>query len=228
MILHGLGLFYSESGDYEKAADCESAYAALAPGNAGAYPRAIQLYLRARKPRSAIEAARKALAGENRAEVHQLLGKAYEMDGQPAEAVREMREAIRLNPYDESCYFDLSRDLLGSNRPQDAIQLLEDGKKIFASSAQLELALGVAYYAMRRFPDTVAAFLRTIQIDPRAEQPYIFLGRMLEQTEDKLPLVTAAFAALAKRAENYLASLRQSVVRRQRGRLKCCCSNRWR
>jgi tetratricopeptide (TPR) repeat protein len=51
---------------------------------------------------------------------------------------------------------------------------------------------------MRRFSDAVDAFLRVTRIDPAAEQPYIFLGRMIEQTADRLPEVTAAFAALAK------------------------------
>ncbi|HXA03458.1 MAG TPA: tetratricopeptide repeat protein, partial [Bryobacteraceae bacterium] len=97
-------------------------------------------------------------------------------------------------------------DLLKHNSPHEAIQVLEDGKKVFAGSAQIELTLGVAYYSMRRFPDAVDAFLRVIRIDPGAEQPYVFLGRMLDQTEAKLPDVTAAFAVLAKaNPENYTA-----------------------
>src|SRR5947207_2076678 len=79
------------------------------------------------------------LVRENRADVRNLLGKAYEADGRHAEAVREMREAVRLGPYDESYMFDLARDLLQHNQLQDATQLLEDGRKIFARSAQLEL-----------------------------------------------------------------------------------------
>lgn len=207
LILRGLALFYSESGANEKAADCEAAYAAGTHNDPSAYVRAIQLYLQAGKPKTAIDVAHKALAGENRADVRHLLGKAYEMDSQPAEAVREMREAIKLNPYEESYYFDLARDLLDHNQPRDAIRLLEDGQKVFARSAQLELTLGVAYYAMRRFSDAVDAFLLTIQIDPRVEQPYVFLGRMLDQAGSKLPEAAAAFAALAKaNPESYLAN----------------------
>ncbi len=135
-----------------------------------------------------------------------LLGKAYEMDGQPVESIREMRAAIQQNPYEEAYYFELARDLLKHNRPQEAIQVLEDGKKVFARSAQIELTLGVAYYSMRRFSDAVDAFLLVIRIDPGVEQPYVFLGRMLDQTASKLPDVTAAFAALAKaNPQNYTA-----------------------
>jgi len=206
IVLRALSLFYSESGDYDKAAECASAYASKTHADPGAYPRAIQLYLQAGKPRPAIDLARKALVAENRADLRYLLGKAYGMDGQPAESVREMRAAIQLNPYEESYYFELARDLLKHNSPHEAIQVLEDGKKVFAGSAQIELTLGVAYYSMRRFPDAVDAFLRVIRIDPGAEQPYVFLGRMLDQTEAKLPDVTAAFAVLAKaNPENYTA-----------------------
>jgi Flp pilus assembly protein TadD len=51
------------------------------------------------------------------------------------------------------------------------------------------------------------AFLRTIQLDATVEQPYVFLGRMIDQAEERLPRITQAFAAFAKRApENYLAN----------------------
>ncbi len=207
VVLHGLGFFYSDSGNYEKAAECEAAYAAKAVSDLNAYPRAVQLYLQAGKPKAAIELAKRALIRENHADLRNLLGKAYAMDGQPAEAAGEMQEAVRLNPYEESYYFDLARDLLQHNQPQDAIQVLENGKKIFARSAQLELTLGVAYYGMRRFSDAVDAFLRTTRIDPTVEQPYVFLARMLDQTADRLPEVTAAFAAMAKaNPESYLAN----------------------
>jgi tetratricopeptide (TPR) repeat protein len=206
VVLKALSLFYSESGNYEKAAECAAGFASKAPADQGAYARAIQLYLQAGRPKRAIDLARSALVAENRADLRYLLGKAYEMDGQPVESVREMRAAIKLNPYEESYYFELARDLLKHNSAQEAIQVLEDGKKDFARSAQIELTLGVAYYSMRRFSDAVDAFLRVIRIDPGVEQPYVFLGRMLDQTASKLPDVTAAFAALAKaNPKNYTA-----------------------
>ena len=68
------------------------------------------------------------------------------------------------------------------------------GRKNFDKSPQLELAAGVAYYGLRRFPEAIEAFLRTIRLDPGIEQPYVFLGRMLDQAEDKLPQITEVFA----------------------------------
>ncbi len=205
LVCHGLAYFYTESGDPAKAAVNEVCYAAKNPRDRDAFPRAMDLYLAAGQPKAAIEAGRKALANEDRADVHNLMGEAYEMDGQPEAAVTEMRQAIKLNRYEESFYFGLGRLYLRHKNPEAAVQVFQEGRKIFARSPQLELALGVAYYGLRRFPDAVECFLRTIQMSPEVEQPYVFLGRMLDQAEDKLPQVTEAFAALVKsRSESYL------------------------
>ena len=52
----------------------------------------------------------------------------------------------------------------------------------------------MAYYALRRFDDAADAFLRTIALTPDVDQPYIFLGRMLDQIPTRLPVVTERFA----------------------------------
>jgi tetratricopeptide (TPR) repeat protein len=167
----------------------------------------MDLYLQAKQPKAAIELGRQALAGEDRADVHELLGEAYEMDGQTDKAAGEMQEAIKLNRYEEAFYFGLGRLYLRHDKPAEAIQVLQEGKGVFAKSAQLELALGVAYYGVRRFADAADCFLRVIQIAPQVEQPYVFLGRMLDQAQNKLPQVLAADAAYVKaRPDNYLAN----------------------
>jgi tetratricopeptide (TPR) repeat protein len=206
VVLHGLAYFYTESGDPAKAAPLEARYAEKAPRDRDAFPRAVDLYLRANQPKPAIELARKALTLEDRDNLHELLGEAYDMDGQPEQAALEMRQAIQLNRYDETYYFSLGSLYLRHNNPAAAIRIFEDGGKVFAKSAQLELALGVAYYGMRRFSDAADCFLRTIEIAPQVEQPYMFLGRMLDQAEDKLPRVTEVYAAFASaKPNNYLA-----------------------
>src|SRR5207247_6473004 len=133
---------HSDTPHHKNSPHCHPAYPAQPPHDASADPRPLHLYPQAAKPKAAVDLAQKELVRENRADVRNLLGKAYEADGRHAEAVREMREAVRLSPYDESYMFDLARDLLQHNQLQDATQLLEDGRKIFARSAQLELTMG--------------------------------------------------------------------------------------
>ena len=49
-------------------------------------------------------------------------------------------------------------------------------------------------YGLRRFDEAADAFLRTIEIAPETEQPYIFLGKILDQIPSRLPRVTQRFA----------------------------------
>jgi tetratricopeptide (TPR) repeat protein len=203
-VLHGLAFFYSEASNFARAAELETRYAASAPD---AYPAAVELYLRAGKLAAAMEVARKGLAAQDRAELHNLLGKAYQAQGDAASAVTEFKAAIERSPYEEPFYFDLAQLQLKQQNFGAALKTLAAGRKNFDKSAQLELAAGVAYYGLRRFPEAIDAFLRTIRLDPSVEQPYVFLGRMLDQAEDKLPRIVEAFVAFAKRApDNYQSS----------------------
>jgi tetratricopeptide (TPR) repeat protein len=120
-------------------------------------------------------------------------------------AAELLRAVIRRSPFTESYYFDLAQLYLKRQDFAAALETLNSGRKNFDKSAQLELAAGVAYYGLRRFPEAIDAFLGTIRLDPGVEQPYVFLGRMLDQAEDRLPRIVEVFGAFAKRApENYL------------------------
>jgi tetratricopeptide (TPR) repeat protein len=121
--------------------------------------------------------------------------------------LQELKAAVSLDRFEESYPFDLAQAMLVRQNFGGAIETLLAAKKVFARSAQLELALGVAYYGQRRFPDAVDAFLRTIEIAPDVEQPYVFLSRMLDQAGDRVPEVAERFAAFDKaNPDGYLGS----------------------
>ncbi len=205
MLLHGLALFHSEAGSWAKAAVLESRYAKMAPDDRDALVRASSFYLQAGQPRPAIDLAGRALAKEKRADLHNLLGKAYEADGQFDKSIVELQKAIQLAPREESYVFDLAYVLLLHQNFDVAIQLLESAKKVFDRSAQLELALGIANYGQRKFPEAVDSFLRTAELAPKVEQPYVFLARIISHAEGRLGEVTAKFARFAKEnPRNYL------------------------
>jgi Flp pilus assembly protein TadD len=71
-----------------------------------------------------------------------------------------------------------------------AAEVVQSGLATHPNDTQLTLALGVARYGQRRFEDAVVAFLKVIQIDPTIEQPYLFLGRMLDQAGSHLDEIT--------------------------------------
>jgi protein O-GlcNAc transferase len=131
------------------------------------------------------------------ANTHERLGKAYEAKGDLEKSAVEYEQAIKLSPYEESYYFEAAHVYLLRQQFEAAAKILERGRKIFDKSAQLELALGVAYYGQRRFPDATTAFLRTIDIAPEVRQPYVFLSKMLDQAIDRLPDILRRFETWA-------------------------------
>jgi len=122
----------------------------------------------------------------------------YAKAGKAQSAVPLFRKAIDRQPYEESYYFQLGQMLLQAQKFDAALETFQAGVRIFDKSAQLELARGVALYGLRRFPEAIDSFLRTIQLAPEVRQPYVFLGRMLDVAEDKLPAITQVFASYEK------------------------------
>ena len=196
-VLHGLALFHAENGDLLKAAECEEMYSVH---DMNAIPPAVRLYLDAGNPQRAIALAESAIGRADSAPLRHVLGKAYGAAGNTAKAIPEFRKAVEMDRYEEAYYFDLAQILLVHQEYQSAIQTLESSRRIFARSPQLELALGVAYYGQRRFNEAVDSFLRVIAMAPDVEQPYAFLGRIIDQAGDRLPEIEKRFAAYAKAA----------------------------
>ncbi len=205
--LHGLAFLYSETGNYGKAASFEARYAGLTPNDPNAAPRAVELYLKAGEPQPAIQLATQALTANDRADLRSFLAKAYSLQNNHAKAAEEMRRAIVLNPYEESYYFEAARECVMDGNPNAAIRIVQDGRKVFAKSPQLELVLGIADYALEEYAGAVDAFLNAIRMDPTAEQPYAFIARTMDHTPSRLPEILAAFKSLADKApEDYLST----------------------
>lgn len=90
-----------------------------------------------------------------------------------------------------SLFYFKSGDLLLHRQDfTHAADVFSTGLKLDPENAQLVLALGVARYGQRRFDEAITAFLKVIQIDPGIEQPYIFIGKMLDQAGSHLSEIT--------------------------------------
>ncbi len=102
-------------------------------------------------------------------------------------------------------------DAQASLRKQDftrAADVLTTGLAADPQNVQLILALGVARYGQRRFEEAIENFLRVIELDPSVEQPYVFLGKMLDQAGPKLGEITKDCEAWnAQQSENAHAPL---------------------
>lgn len=175
-----------------------------------------QAYWRLHKDADAEEAANKAalLAPED-ASVLQSLAIYYSETGQTLKAAESAAKYSAEVPEDGEVheraielYFETARPLLDRQKFAEAAVVLEEGVAALPKSSQLELALGVTYYGLRRFNDAADAFLRTIDIAPEMEQPYSFLGRIPDRIPSRLPRVASRFAeyesAHPASAEGYL------------------------
>ncbi len=96
-------------------------------------------------------------------------------------------------PGEPDLYFAAAQASLKSQSFAEAASILEAGRKRAGANAQIELALGVAYYGLRRFEESADALLHAIELDPGPEQPYLFLGRMLDQIPTRLKPATERF-----------------------------------
>ena len=158
------------------------AAAKLAPSNGRVWVALSQTYWKLHQNAKADDAADKAAAlAPGDAVVLETLAVYFTGSGQPLKA--------------EALYFQTAEPLLKQEKFAEAIAVLEPAHTRLAGSAQIELALGVAYYGLRRFDDAADAFLRTIAVAPDLEQPYLFLGKFLDQIPARLPEVTKKFVA---------------------------------
>lgn len=94
-------------------------------------------------------------------------------------------------------YFEYAQQLLRKEDFTHAAEILNTSLQADPNNARLVLALGVARYGQRRFDDAIAQFLQVIAIDPTIEQPYVFLGRILDQAGPHLPEIIKDYEAWA-------------------------------
>jgi tetratricopeptide (TPR) repeat protein len=195
------GLLALQRNDLNAAQSNLEAAAKLAPNNGRVWVALAQTYWKRKAHVKADAAAARAEALAPRDPlVLSSLAIYYGESGQALKSAVAQARYSALVPGDssareraESLCFAAAQPLLQQGKFAEAIAILSAGTKYLKNSAQLELALGVAYYGLRRFDDAAGAFLRTIAIAPGTDQPYVFLGKFLDQIPARLPEVTKKF-----------------------------------
>ena len=176
--------------DNMKAALPAASKAALSAGKDATILYNLAVFYRdAGRPDESLVVGKRALAVEDSAEIRTLLGNTYALKKDWPKAIAEFREALRLSPYTEQPIFNLAQAYLKTQDFEGAVAVLEQGRKTFDKSPQIELSLGVAIYGQRRFSDSVDRFLRVMELAPDVPQPYYFIARILEHALDRIPTV---------------------------------------
>jgi tetratricopeptide (TPR) repeat protein len=117
------------------------------------------------------------------AELHHLLGNIEERLGNPLEAVREYQRATELDP-SEPNLFDWGSDLLIHRAFEPAIEVFEQGNRLFPRSSRMLAGLGVAWYARGVYDQAARSLCEASDLNPDDPNPYLFLGKM--QTVDSM------------------------------------------
>jgi len=189
------------SGNLAEAQARLEALTAKDPGNARAWMLLAQTYARRKNQAPALAAAAKSeTLGARDPEV--LRGLAFlftDLEPDLKRAAGYLSAVVELAPYDENAHFQLIQLYLQHEDFAHASEAIANARKVFARSPQIELADGVCAYGMRRFPEAVDQFLKTIALAPDVSQPYMFLGRMLDHAGERLPEVVERFAQFQAR-----------------------------
>lgn len=196
------GLVALQKNDLKAAGNNLEAAQHLQPSNGRVWIALAQTYRKLHDDRAEAAAAQAARFSPADKVVQQSLVTYYTEAGVPLKAAEAQARFAALVPADtsardraEAMYFEAARPLLQQEKFAEAIQALEAANSSVPKSGQLELALGVAYYGLRRFDEAAAAFLKTIELAPEVEQPYVFLGKFLDQVPSRLPAITKQFLA---------------------------------
>lgn len=195
------GLLALQRDDLHNAETNLEAAAKLAPGNSRVWVALAQTYSRLHEPDKADHAEGKAvaLASNDPVALHSLAiyysesGRTLKAAGAEAKYAATVPLEAAAREHAAALYFEAAQPLLRQEKFAEAAAILEEARARVDNNAQLELAAGVAYYGLRRFDDAAGAFLRTIAISPATEQPYLFLGKFLDQIPARLPEVTKRF-----------------------------------
>jgi Flp pilus assembly protein TadD len=190
VVCHALAMYYSETGQSVRAAQLEERFAESPKADAGALHRAAVLYLDGGDPQRALELAQKDERQHPSAAAESVLGRALAATGQGSAAEPHLRAAWESDKTDSRMAFDWAEFLLRKGDSTGAADVVQAALAAHPGDSQLTLTLGVARYGQRRFDEAISEFLQVIQIDPGIEQPYVFLGRMLDQAGARLPEIT--------------------------------------
>jgi len=199
IVCHALAMFYSESGQPGTAAEWEQRFAESPRADRDALTRTASLYLDAGDAKRAVTFAQEAISQRSSPESEDLLGRALFADGQSAEAEKHLASAWLQSKTDPHISFDFAQALLRRQDFTQAADVIGAALTAHPENAQLVLGLGVARYGQRRFDEALTAFLKVIKLDPAVAQPYIFIGRMLEQAGPHLAEITNAYENWAAR-----------------------------
>jgi len=137
------------------------------------------------------------LSRKNTAELRNLLGQVEEKDGNFVAAANEFEAAAHMEP-SEGNIFDWGSELLLHRTLEPAIQVFEQGAKLYPDSPRMAIGLGMALYSLGRYDDAVKSLLRAADLNPSDPRGYPFLSRASDSSPSQSEEVIERFRRFAE------------------------------
>jgi len=147
--------------------------------------------------KGALESAQRALAIRNTGDLQDLLGDISESQNRFGEALNHYQDAVRLDPTSDKLAFDLGAELLLHENFDAAETVFQAAQKRFPQAAKIYLGLGTAAFMRGKTVDSVASYLKAVDLDPKFEPGYLFLGEAFSFADSDSAEVVAKLAYLA-------------------------------
>ncbi len=201
-----VGILWARLGEYAAAV---ARFEKARLGFPDPYQVGFNLALAYLKNGQAAEAARTAEdligRGHRTAELHNLLGLAYEKGGRTKEAYEALRTATSIDPAEETNYLDLVALCVRHGNLDLALEIANIGVERLPRSGRLHLQRGVVFAVRGEFPQARQAFEDTRALAPATGLAHVALGLVLMQMDRVPEAVEALRARIRESADDYLA-----------------------
>jgi Flp pilus assembly protein TadD len=132
------------------------------------------------------------------ADAHRILGNAFASGRRYSDAVRQFREAVRLDPDDASLHFSLAMALQQDSDVPDALIELRTASRMEPSDAQPHAAAGAILLNANRVDEAVEELRQAVAVEPRNASYQAALGTALSRQVGGARDAAAAFESAVK------------------------------
>jgi tetratricopeptide (TPR) repeat protein len=194
---HNLGEFYLQSGQILKAIPLLELAAKIDAAHFNNQHDLILAYLKAGNLIQARRNVQALLASDNKAESYSLTGLVEAVSGNKQAAAEAFQRAAQLDSTEQNI-FDYGNSILKLNAPDEALKIFKFGVNKFPNSAQLLVGEAISKYALGQFKEAIGTLCQAVDLNPKDERAYIFLGEMYGVSVELSDEINQRFERLVK------------------------------
>ncbi len=137
------------------------------------------------------------LSKADSSELHTLLGRINEKEGNFLPAADQFAMAAKVDPSEDNLFVWASEMLLHRTY-EPAIQIFREGTRRYPNSPRLWVGLGMSLYSRGEYKDAIQALLQAARLDPKDPRCYLFLSKAYLSAPDQAQAVIDVFRRYAE------------------------------